>query len=151
MRCSVRRIFALLVLCFGIAAAAAADEIRLTSGTIDADDDYISSFSVFGSGFAAAGSGIGAPIVYQFVVGPLDFSGDFGMFAVNSENIGQVTAGGPTLQGFAAASLQVHADPLIIPETGRGRQLFTTPFTAHGQVRLFDDTRERGNLLFSQD
>jgi hypothetical protein len=147
----VRRIFALLVLCFGIAAAAAADDIRLTSGTIEADDDYIGSFSLFGKGFAAEGSGIGAPIVYQFVVGPVDFSGDFGIVPVNSEDAGRMTAGGQTLRGFASASFQVRADPLIIPDTGRGRQLFTTPFSARGQLRLFDDIRQRGNLLFSQD
>jgi hypothetical protein len=151
MRCTVRRIFALLVLCFGITAAAAADEIRLTSGTIEANDDYIGSFSLFGSAFAAEGSGFGAPIVYQFVAGPVDSSGDFDMFPVNSEDIGQVTAGGQTLSGFASASFHVLADPLVIPDSDRGPHLFTTPFSARGQLQLFDDIRRQGNLLFSQD
>jgi len=147
----VRRIFALLVLCLGITTAAAADEIRLTSGTIEANDDYIGSFSLLGNGFATEGSGFGAPIVAQFVVGPVDFSGDFGLFPVNSEDNGQVTAGGQTVRGFASASFRVMADPLLIPESDRGPHLFKTPFIARGQVHVFDDIRERGNLLFSQD
>src|SRR4051812_16987169 len=98
----MRRIFGVVVLCLGIAAAAAADPVRLTSGTIEANDDYIGSFSLFGSAFAAEGSGIGAPIVAQFVAGPLDFSGGFGMFPVNSEDAGNVTAGGQIFRGFAS-------------------------------------------------
>jgi hypothetical protein len=146
----MKRIFALLVLCFGIAAAASAEPIRLTSGTIQADDDYIGSFSLFGTAFSAEGSGIGAPIVAQFFIGPVDFSGDFGLIRVNPTNNGEVTAGGQTLRGFATASFRVLADPLVIPDTNRGRQLFTTPFNALGQVQLFD-SYTGGNRLFSQD
>jgi hypothetical protein len=147
----MKRILAVLVLCFGIAAAASAEPIRLTSGTVEANDDYISSFSLFGPGFAAAGSGIGAPLVYWFVVGPLDFSGDFGMFAVNPTNIAQVTAGGQTFRGFAEVSFRVRADPLVIPDTDQPRGPFNTPFSARGQVHLFDAVRGGGTRLFSQD
>jgi hypothetical protein len=143
--------FGFLVLCFGIAAAASADPVRLTSGTIEADDDFIASFSLFGNAFAAQGSGLGVPIVAQFVAGPVDFSGDFGMFSVNSSNNAEVTAGGQIFRGFASASFRVLADPVIIPDTERGRQLFNTPFSGRGQVQLFDSIRGGGNLLFSQD
>lgn len=146
----MRRIFGFLVLCFGIAAAASADPIRLSSGTIQADDDYIGSFSFFGDAFSAEGSGIGAPIVAQFGVGPLNFSGEFGMIPVNPTNDAEVAVGGQILRGFASASFQVLAEPLVIPDTDRGRQLFSTPFSARGQVQLFDAPRG-GNLLFSQD
>ena len=137
----MRRILGVLVLCFGIAAAASADPVSLTSGTIQANDDYIGSFSLFGKAFAAEGSGIGAPIVPQFFVGPLDFSGDFGVNPVNDEDAGTVTAGGQTFRGFASASFQVVADPLDIPARAQGPQLFTTPFSARGQVQLFDSFR----------
>jgi hypothetical protein len=147
----VKRIFGFLVLCFGIAAAASADSIRVTSGTIEANDDYIGNFSLAGNGFAAEGSGIGAPIVPQFVVGPVDFSGDFGMFSVNSSNNAEVTAGGQIFRGFASVSFRVLADRVIIPDTDLGRQLFNTPFSGRGQVQLFDSIRGQGNLLFSQD
>lgn len=146
----MRRILGVLVLCFGIAAAASADPVSLTSGTIQANDDYIGSFSLFGKAFAAEGSGLGAPIVPQFFVGPLDFSGDFGVNPVNDEDAGTVTAGGQTFRGFASASFQVVADPLDIPARAQGPQLFTTPFSARGQVQLFDSFRG-GNQLFSQD
>ena len=42
----MRRILGVLVLCFGIAAAASADPVNLTSGTIQANDDYIGSFNL---------------------------------------------------------------------------------------------------------
>jgi PEP-CTERM motif-containing protein len=147
----MKRIFAFLVLCFGIAAAASAEPVRLTSGTMQADDDYIASFSLFGNAFAAEGSGLGAPIVPEFVVGPVDFSGDFGMFSVNSSDNAEVTAGGQTFRGYASASFRVRADPLVIPETDRGRVLFNTPFSARGQIQIFDAFRGGGSLLFSQD
>jgi hypothetical protein len=148
----MRRIFAVLVLFFGIAAAASAEPVRLTSGTIEANDDYIGSFSLFGNAFAAAGSGLGAPIVPQFFVGPLDFSGEFGINPVNSENNGQVTVGSQMFRGFASASFRVVADPLVIPDRDRGPQRFTTPFAARGQVQLFDSfARTNRFALLSQD
>jgi hypothetical protein len=147
----MRRISGVLVLCFGIAVTAAADPVRLTSGTIEANDDYIGSFSLSGTAFSADGSGIGAPIVPQFFVGPLDFSGAFGITPVNSEDAGNVTVGGQIFRGFASASFQVQADPLVIPERDRGRQLFTTPFSATGQVQVFESFRNGGNRLFTQD
>jgi len=145
----VRRIFALLVLCLGTAVTASADPVRLTSGTIQTNDDYIGSFSLFGNAFAAKSDGIGAPIVAQFVVGPVDFSGTFSLFAVNAMNNGEVTSGGQTFRGFGAASFEVVADPIMIPNTDRGPQRFNTPFNARGVVELFDSFR--GNRLFSQD
>ena len=144
----MRRIVAGLVLSLGIAAAAAADPIALTSGTIETNDDYIGSFSLFGSAFAAEGPGIGAPIVSRFGVGPVDFSGDFTVFAVNDMNDGRVTAGGQTYRGFALALFQVVAEPIVIPDTDRGPQRFNTPFRARGLVQVSDSPR-RGNLLFS--
>lgn len=146
----MRRILTFVVLCVGIAAGASADPITFTSGTIQANDDYVASFSLLGSAFAAEGAGFGGPIVGQFGVGPLDFSGEFDVFPVNSMNTGEVTTGGETLQGFASAFFQVIADPLIIPETDRGPQVFNTPFSARGLVRLSDGFAG-GNQLFSQD
>src|SRR4051794_31223890 len=147
----MKRIFAVLVLCFGIAAAASADPVRVTSGTMETNDDYIGSFSLFGKDFAAEGSGIGVPIVAKFVVGPVDFSGGFGLNPVNSEDPGTVTAGGQIFRGFASALFRVQADPLVIPDSAQGPHLFKTPFSARGQVQLFDEVRGGGNRLFTQD
>ena len=146
----MRGIFAFLILCLGSVAAASADPVTLTSGTIQANDDYIGSFSLFGNAFAVDGSGLGAPIVAQFVVGPLDVSGDFGVVPVNSTNTSDLTTGGQTLHGFASASFHVMADPIVIPDTDKGPQLFKTLFSARGLVQLFDSFRG-GNRLFSQD
>jgi hypothetical protein len=125
--------------------------VRLTSGTIEANDDYIGSFSLAGNAFAAEGSGLGAPIVPQFFVGLLDFSGEFGVNPVNSEDNGKVTVGSQILRGFASASFRVLANPLVIPDTNRGPQLFKTPFSARGEVEVFESFRGGGTRLFTQD
>ena len=145
------RIVACLVLGLGIATAAAADPVTLTSGSIQANDDYIGSFSLFGNAFAAEGSGLGAPISDRFGLGPLDVSGDFVVFAVNDMNDGYVTAGGQTFRGFTKASFAVDADPLVIADTDRGPQRFNTPFRARGLVQIFDAPGGGGNLLFNQE
>ena len=146
----MRRIVACLVFGLGIAAPAAADPVTLTSGTIQTNDDYIGSFSLFGSGFAAEGSGIGAPIVSRFRVGPVDFSGGFTVFAVNDMDDGRMTAGGQTFRGFGLALFQVMADPVAIPNTERGPHRFNTPFRASGMVQVSESPRGV-NPLFSQD
>jgi hypothetical protein len=66
------------------------------------------------------GSAAAASIVGQFVVGPLDFSGDFGVVPVNSTNNSDLTTGGLALHGLASASFRVVADPIVIPDTDKG-------------------------------
>jgi hypothetical protein len=146
----VRRILALLVLCLGISGIASADPVTLTGGVIQANDDYIGSFSLSGSAFAAAGAGLGWPIVAQFSLGPVDFSGEFGVMALSWANDGVLTAGGQTYRGFTSALFQVAADPVVASNNDRGPHFFSTPFSARGAVWV-SDAYGGGNQLFSQD
>lgn len=147
----MRRTIALLVLCLATSVAASADPIVLTTGSIQANDDYIGSFSLFGDGFAAIGPrGLGAPTIDQFVVGPVDFSGGFGVVARNAMNDGRVTWGGSTFEGWTSATFDVKAIPIVIPESARGPLRLSTPFTARGIIWV-SDAFPNGNWIFSHE
>ena len=133
-----RGILSLFLLALGTAAVAAADPVTLTSGTfsvsvapVSSIDFGFGSFNFSGSGFSAAGRGSGPAFLSSFGGATLTFS-DVGVGPANGGSVGFVTAGGQTFHGFAASTLTIIAEPVIVSGTSA-----TAPFTATGSVRLF--------------
>jgi hypothetical protein len=131
----------------GIAAAASADPVRLTSGSAFAyGDASLTTFDAAGSGFSASGSGVGSGFATLFNVGDtVALDTDFN-FTPGPEDHGRVTTSAGTQKGFLGGRLQVAATPFVAEASSSG--LFSTRFTISGMVQLFSAA---GETLFSQE
>jgi len=152
-----RGMFALWVLCLGTARVASADPVMLTSGTVFVYGAASSgfgqgSFDVSGTGFAANGFGTAiAPAVGTFNVGSLNLSGMMNVNPSDALDNGTMTTGGQLLAGFPSASVQVIAEPFVVPDAPQGdSETFHTSFTARGLVQLSAHLGD-SNPIFSQE
>lgn len=147
-----RGILPLLLLCLGAAQVASAEPVTLTSGGLSfggaLESDYgLGDFLLIGTGFSAFGPQgyASAPggFLTGFPIGTVDLSGTYSVTpAAFSSPTGRVTVDGQELHGFAAASVQVTAVPLVVTPPAVGTcagclSTFRTPFSATGFVWLF--------------
>jgi hypothetical protein len=136
-----------LFLSLAIAGPAMANPITLQSGTIFLPPfGNSASFALGAPGFAAVGSGTFSPFLLTFNTGQTIELSQSISITPESSDMGEITLGGVTQDGFASANFEITATPFVF-EGVSGTQTLSAPVTLTGVVNLFSHAAGSSPLL----